>query len=97
MKIPSFNRLKICICSFKLTHSQCNFFSSVIHNKLQNSIQKAFLLPKSEIILFFPSLCSKVKTVLFVPYALHDRDWYAGKAKEAFTSFGKNLVEGERA
>ncbi|XP_052095237.1 alpha-aspartyl dipeptidase-like [Mytilus californianus] len=36
-------------------------------------------------------LSDKVKTVLFVPYALHDRDWYAGKAKEAFTSFGYDV------
>lgn len=33
-------------------------------------------------------LSSKVKTVLFVPYALHDRDGYAAKAKEAFMDMG---------
>jgi peptidase E len=27
--------------------------------------------------------------VLFVPYALHDREGYANKAEEAFKSFGK--------
>ena len=33
---------------------------------------------------------SKVKTVLFVPYALHDRDDYAAVANKAFNAMGKN-------
>ncbi|XP_064641477.1 alpha-aspartyl dipeptidase-like isoform X2 [Lineus longissimus] len=33
-------------------------------------------------------LADKVKTVLFVPYALDDRDGYAAKAKEAFGNMG---------
>jgi len=29
-----------------------------------------------------------VKTVLFVPYALHDRDAYAATARKAYTEMG---------
>ncbi|XP_064641476.1 alpha-aspartyl dipeptidase-like isoform X1 [Lineus longissimus] len=36
-------------------------------------------------------LADKVKTVLFVPYALDDRDGYAAKAKEAFGNMGYNV------
>ena len=32
-----------------------------------------------------------VKTVLFVPYALHDRDAYAAKARERFRKMGYDL------
>lgn len=32
------------------------------------------------------------KTVLFVPYALHDHDAYAARARDAFTSLGHDLV-----
>jgi dipeptidase E len=35
--------------------------------------------------------------VLFVPYALHDRDWYADKAREAFADFGLRLESIHRA
>lgn len=35
------------------------------------------------------SLPRKVKRVLFVPYALHDRDAYARTAREKFASLGK--------
>ena len=31
---------------------------------------------------------SSVKTVLFVPYALHDRDAYAATARKAYTEMG---------
>lgn len=33
-------------------------------------------------------LLGSKKSVLFVPYALHDRDWYAGIAKEGFEKLG---------
>jgi dipeptidase E len=33
----------------------------------------------------------KVKTVLFVPYALHDRDAYASRARERFRKIGYDL------
>jgi dipeptidase E len=33
----------------------------------------------------------KLKTVLFVPYALHDRDAYASKAQERFRTMGYDL------
>lgn len=36
-----------------------------------------------------PSSRRKVKRVLFVPYALHDRDAYARTAREKFESLGK--------
>lgn len=36
-------------------------------------------------------LSDKVKTVLFVPYALHDRDEYASIARKAYTAMGYNL------
>ncbi|XP_060581251.1 alpha-aspartyl dipeptidase-like [Ruditapes philippinarum] len=36
-------------------------------------------------------LTDKVKTVLFVPYALHDRDHYASIARTAYNSIGFNL------
>ncbi|XP_060584571.1 alpha-aspartyl dipeptidase-like isoform X2 [Ruditapes philippinarum] len=36
-------------------------------------------------------LTDKVKTVLFVPYALHDRDQYASIARTAYNSIGFNL------
>lgn len=36
-----------------------------------------------------PSPARKVKRVLFVPYALHDRDAYARTAREKFESLGK--------
>lgn len=35
---------------------------------------------------------SKVKTVLFVPYALHDRDAYAATAREAYTEMGNFVL-----
>lgn len=38
----------------------------------------------------------KVKRVLFVPYALHDRDAYARTAREKFESLGKGGPEGGR-
>lgn len=34
---------------------------------------------------------SKVKTVLFVPYALHDRDGYASVARKAYTEMGRGI------
>lgn len=36
-------------------------------------------------------LSDKVKTVLFVPYALHDRDGYANTARKAYNAMGYQL------
>uniref|UniRef100_A0A493T7C3 Uncharacterized protein n=1 Tax=Anas platyrhynchos platyrhynchos TaxID=8840 RepID=A0A493T7C3_ANAPP len=40
-------------------------------------------------------LGGKVKRVLFVPYALHDRDAYARTAREKFESLGKGGPRGD--
>lgn len=42
-----------------------------------------------------PSSRRKVKRVLFVPYALHDRDAYARTAREKFESLGKGGPRGD--
>ena len=37
------------------------------------------------------------KSILFVPYALHDRDGYAAKAAERFAAMGVTLASVHRA
>jgi len=39
----------------------------------------------------------EIKDILFVPYALHDRDWYANLARERFNKMGIKLTSIHRA